>query len=121
MSCKVATAALALLLLAACAPAPPPAPEAPRALPAGSSYLDDALAPSDRGDVPGVLGPLRRAAATPPRKAALPRGDIDLLLAQAEAAAKPETADQRIAEMKTEAFEAFVERGTLTRIPYFHD
>lgn len=119
-------AALALCLVAACGREPEAAPEAPSpppplSLPAGATDLDVALAMLDRGDVPGALEPLRRASRTPAKDAALPRGEIELLLAQAEAAAKPETADQRIAEMKTEAFEAFVERGTITRIPYFHD
>jgi hypothetical protein len=121
----MAVAALALCLAAGCTRVPETAPEVPPApppsLPAGATDLDLALALLDRGDVPGALEPLRRAASAPAKDAALPRGEVDLLLAQAEAAAKPETAEQRIAEMKTEAFEAFVERGTLTRIPYFHD
>ena len=114
---SVSCCLLALVLAAGCATspdAPPPPAE-------GAADLDRAIAHLDRGEVPEAVEPLRRAARNPARDAALPAEEVELLLTQAEAAVRPETAEQRIAEMKAEAFEAFVSRGTLTNVPYFHD
>jgi len=86
-----------------------------------SGDLERAQALLDAGDVPAAVEPLRRAAEAPPGTYALAREEIELLLGQAEAASRDENAEARIAEMKDAVFEAYVERGELPRIPYFHD
>lgn len=91
------------------------------AAPPASGDLDRAQALLDAGDVPGAVEPLSRAAEAPPGTYALPREEIELLLGQAQAATRDETAELRIAEMKDAVFEAYVERGDLPRIPYFDD
>lgn len=92
---------------------------APAASP--SADLDRAQALLDAGDVPAAVEPLRRAVEAAPGTYTLPHEEIELLLGQAEAASRAETAEARIAEMKDAVFEAYVERGELPRVPYFHD
>ena len=75
----------------------------------------------DAGDVPGAVEPLRRAASADSGLPPQSREETEFLLTQAEAATREETAEARIAEMKDPVFEAYVERGELPRIPYFHD
>jgi hypothetical protein len=89
--------------------------------PGSPADLERAQALLDAGDIPGAIEPLRRAVRISPARAAIPVTEIDFLLTQAEAASRPETAEARIAEMKDAPFEAFVGRGELPRIPYFHD
>ena len=85
------------------------------------SDLERAQALLDAGDIPGAIEPLRRAVRMSPARAPIPITEIDFLLTQAESASRPETVEARIAEMKDAPFEAFVERGELLGIPYFHD
>ena len=118
MRIGVALLVLALLPLGGCAGGNR-AENAPSAGP--SADLDRAQALLDAGDVPAAAEPLRRAVEAAPGTYALPREEIELLLGQAEAASRDENAEARIAEMKDAVFEAYVERGELPRIPYFHD
>jgi hypothetical protein len=118
MRIRVALMVLVLAALGGCAGreragSTPPGPPGPD--------LDRAQSLLDAGDVPAAVEPLRRAAEAPQGTYALPREEIELLVGQAEAASRPETAEARIAEMKDAVFEAYVERGELPRVPYYHD
>lgn len=83
--------------------------------------LDRAEALLDDREIPAAVEPLQRAATGSSEPSRLSREEVEYLLTQAEAASRDETAEARIAEMKDPVFEAYVERGELPRVPYFHD
>ena len=87
---------------------------------AASAY-QDAQARLDRGDVPGAVEPLRKAYDDYAKSTGVPRDEIGFLLTQARAASDPATVDARIADMRDDRFQAFVDRGELSRVPFFDD